>query len=149
MSRRFFWIAFLLALFLTAGCNGPFGLMSGGKLDGEERSIPKNWDSLGTSGQMQLETNPQEPYSVNVNYTIVDGHMYVNAGDTETTWVKHIAANPAVRLRIDGAIYDLRAERVTDPKEIAHFGKVWTSQSMFMRDPSELGEVWVYRMEPR
>ena len=149
MPHRFLWMTALLVCLCVVGCNGPFGLMPGGKLAGEERPIPKSWDAVGESGQMQLETNPQEPYSVNVNYTIVDGIMYVNAGDTETAWVKNIAANPAVRLRIDDAIYDMRADRVTDPKEIARFGKVWTAQSMFMRDPSELGEVWVYRMEPR
>jgi len=123
--------------------------MSGGKLDGEVRPVPANWDALGQSGQMQLETQPADPYSVNVNYTIVGGILYVNAGDNETTWVEHIAASPLVRLRIDGALYDVRAERVSDAAEIATFGKVWTEQSMFLRDPSQFDEVWLYRMVPR
>ena len=139
----------LLVVVLAGACNGPVGLMSGGKLEGEVKPVPENWAFLGESGQMQLETKPGAPYSVNVNYTILDGTMYVNAGDTETVWVKNIAANPAVRLRIGDAIYELRAERVTDPAEIAHFGKAWTAQSMFMRDPSQFEEVWVYRMQPR
>ena len=54
-----------------------------------------------------------------------------------------------VRLRIDGALYDLRAERVTDAVEIASFGKVWARQSMFLRDPAQFEEVWLYRMAPR
>jgi hypothetical protein len=149
VSRRFFWLVSLLMLLLAAGCNGPFGLMSGGKLDGEPRPIPENWKSIGESGQMQLETNPRTPYSVNVNYTVVDGNLYVSAGDSETEWVKNISADPAVRLRIEDSIYDLRAKRVTDSAEIARFGKVWTAQSMFMRDPTQFEEVWIYRMEPR
>ena len=158
MSLRSFgmlWLRSLVLLFLllvvvlAGACNGPVGLMSGGKLEGEAQPVPENWAFLGESGQMQLETKPGAPYSVNVNYTILDGTMYVNAGDTETVWVKNIAANPAVRLRIGDAIYELRAERVTDPAEIARFGKVWTAQSMFLRDPSQFEEVWVYRVQPR
>ena len=142
-------VLLLLVVVLAGACNGPVGLMSGGKLEGEVKPVPENWAFLGESGQMQLETKPGAPYSVNVNYTILDGTMYVNAGDTETVWVKNIAANPAVRLRIGDAIYELRAERVTDPAEIARFGKVWTAQSMFLRDPSQFEEVWVYRVQPR
>jgi len=138
----------LLALLATA-CNGPLGLLPGGKLGGETRPVPATWDVLGESGQMQLESRPGDPYSVNVNFTVIDGELYVNAGDTETEWVKNIDADPNVRLRIAGALYDLRAVRVTDPAEIARFGEIWTKQSMFLRDPTQFDEVWVYRMVPR
>jgi hypothetical protein len=60
--------------------------------------------------------------------------------------VKNIAANPAVRLRVDGVIYDLRAERVTEPAEIAAFAVAWTGQSTFRRDPSKYEQVWIYRL---
>ena len=139
----------LLAMLAALACNGPTGLLPGGKLDGEPRPVPTDWSTFGEYGTAQLETKPEEPYSVNIAYTILDGRVYLNAGATETEWVKNIAANPHVRLRIDGALYDLRAERVMDADEIAAFGEVWTSQSMFMRDPSELDEVWVYRLAAR
>ena len=144
-----FRVLLLLSGLTAVACNGPVGLMSGGKLDGELRPPPASWVSVGESGQMQLETQPAQPYSVNVNYTIFDGKLYVNAGNTETKWAQNIAANPLVRLRIDGALYELRAERVTDAVEIASFGKVWSSQSMFLRDPAQFEEVWLYRMAPR
>ena len=108
-----------------------------------------SWASLDESGQRQLETEPAQPYSVNVNYTIVDGNLYVNAGNTETKWAENITANPLIRLRIDGTLYDLRAERVTNAVEIVSFGKVWARQSMFLRDPAHFEEVWLYRMAPR
>ena len=57
--------------------------------------------------------------------------------------------SPLVRLRMDGALYDLRAERVTEAVEIAAFGKAWTDQSVFRRDPAGLDEVWIYRLAPR
>ena len=63
--------------------------------------------------------------------------------------VKNITANPAVRLRIDSALYDLRAERATDGATVAAFAKAWTSQSTFRRDPTELDVVWIYRLVAR
>ena len=77
---------------------------------------------------------------------MIEGSLYINAGDTETQWVKNMTADPLIRLRLDGVLYELRAERVTDVAAIARFGEVWTSQSMFMRDPSELDEAFVYRL---
>ena len=75
--------------------------------------------------------------------------LYVNAGDSETQWVKNMNANPNVRLRMDDVIYRLKAERVTRKDEIAAFGEAWTSKSMFHRDPTELDEVWIYRLVTR
>jgi hypothetical protein len=136
----------LLLVIAAAACNGPFVLLPGGKLDGEARPAPSDWTFAGDYGTVQLETRPEDPYSVNVAFTVVDNRLYINAGDTETQWVKNIAANPRVRLRMDGVLYELRAERVTDPAEIAVFGEAWTSQSFFRRDPTGLDEVWLYRL---
>lgn len=141
-------LAPLLALALAA-CNGPTLLLPGGELDGEVRAAPADWSAADAYGTVQLETRPGEPYSVNVAYTVLGDHLYVNAGDTETRWAKHIAADPRVRLRLDGVLYELRAERVTDPEEIAAFGRAWTSQSIFRRDPAGLDAVWLYRLAPR
>jgi len=138
-----------LPLLSVLGCNDPFVVFPGGKLDGELRPAPADWSFAETSGTAQLETRTGDPYSVNVAYTVLDGDLYVNAGDTETSWVQNIQADPEVRLRVDGALYDLRAVRVTDPEEIAAFAEAWTSQSWFRRDPTKLEEVWLYRLEPR
>jgi len=139
----------LLPLLIASGCNGPMFLLPGGRLDGEARPVPADWAFAGDYGMAQLETRPRDPYSVNIAYTILDGSLFINAGDTETQWAKNIAANPQVKFRMDGALYDLRAERVENPAEIAEFGKAWTSQSMFRRDPAGLDEVWLYRLVPR
>ncbi len=146
MSFRFLALPLVLAAF---GCNGPIGLLPGGELDGEARSAPTDWTFAGDYGTVQLETRPENPYSVNIAFTVLDGRLYINAGDTETQWVKNIASNPRVRLRMDGVLYDLRAERVMDADEIAAFAGAWTSQSMFRRDPTGLDEVWIYRLVSR
>jgi len=139
-----------LPLVLAAlGCNSPTGLLPGGELEGEARPAPADWAFAGDYGTIQLETRPEDPYSVNLAFTVIDGHLYINAGDTETQWVKNIGLDPRVRLRMDGALYELLAERVTDRDEIGAFGKAWASQSMFLRDPAELDEVWIYRLVAR
>ena len=131
---------------LSLACNGPTGFFSGGRLDGEVTPIPEGWALTESRGVGQLETQPDDPYSVNIAYTIIEGSLFINAGDTETNWVQNIAANPSVRLRVGDAIYLAEAQRVTDRPTIEEFGRAWTAQSSFYRDPAELDEVWIYRL---
>ena len=144
---------FLLALAVSlAGCNGPLPFLSGGALDGPVVEAPTSWADLGeSSGLMELETNPEDPYSVNLAYTIVGETLYAYAGDTRTTWVEYMDADPRVRMRIDGSIYELRAERVGEDEEaeIVAFAKAWTAQGSYHLDPMELEERWLYRLHPR
>ncbi len=53
MSVRLFSLLLLLATF---GCNGPFALLPGGKLDGEVKPAPSDWAFAGDYGTGQLET---------------------------------------------------------------------------------------------
>lgn len=139
----------LLALAFVPGCNGPLPFLSGGALEGEVQPAPDAWDFEDDFGVVQLETRPTEPYSVNIAYTLLDGRLYINAGDTETEWVKHMQADPRVRFRIDGAIYELTARRVTEAEEITAFGDAWTSHSSLHRHPNDLEVVWIYELTPR
>lgn len=141
-----------LLLATSSGCGGeggPTGLLPGGRLVGEPAATPADWGFAGDAGTMQLETNPAEPYSVNLAYTVLGGRFYVNAGGTETRWAAHIAADPRVRLRLDERLYDLRARRVTDAAELEAFAEAWTSQSFFRRDPRRYDEVWLFELLPR
>ena len=142
-------ISCLALAILTLGCRGPTFTFPGGALDGPVATVPTDWASKGDSGMAQLETDPVDPYSVNLLFTVVSGALYINAGDTETRWVQNIAANPDVRLRIEGTLYELRAKRVEDAATIAAFAEAWTSQSSFRRNPSELDQVWIYRLVAR
>ena len=148
-SRTGAFFVFVLSLFVLGGCNGPFILLPGGQLDGTLEPTPKSWDFVGAYGTFQLETQPRDPYSVNIAYTVIDGQMYINAGDSETQWVKNIAADSNVRVRLDQKLYDVRAERVTDRATLQAFSKAWTEQSIFRRDPMELEKVWIYRLVAR
>ena len=70
-------------------------------------------------------------------------------GDNYSQWAENIDADPNVRLRVEGAVYALRAVRVTDVAEMAGFAKAWTEKVSFGRDPTTLDEAFVYRLEPR
>ena len=142
---RLLWLS-ALAL---SGCNGPWLLLPGGTLDGSMKPVPTDWASLAPFGTVQLETNPDEPYSVNIACMLVDGSPQINAGDTETAWVKNMDANPNVRLRVHGKLYELRASRITDADEIAALGAEWMKQGRWARDPTKLEQVWIYRLDPR
>jgi hypothetical protein len=123
--------------------------MAGGKLDGPVKPTPASFAFVENGSTMQLETLPEKPYSVNVAAAIVGDGLYVNAGNTQTQWVKNIGVTPLVRARLSGDVYELSARRVTEAKEMDAFAEVWT-RSAWARDPRKLdGEVYVFALEPR
>lgn len=143
-ARRF---ALLCSVALSA-C-GPFLLLPGGKLDGPVKPTPASFAFASDAGTIQIETRPADPYSVNVACAIVGDRLYVSGGDTKTRWVENIEADPLVRTRIDGDVYELRARRVVDDAELREFAVAWMNLGSWARDPTKLGEVWVYQLGPR
>ena len=117
-----------LPLVLVA-CNGPFAVLPGGVLDGPVKPTPPNFDFARDAGTVQLESRPDDPYSVNINCAVVGDALYVSAGDNRAQWVKNMDEDPLVRLRIDGDIYELRAQRVTDTGEMDRFAREWLKNS--------------------
>jgi hypothetical protein len=69
----------------------------------------------------QLETGPDDPCSVNTWIGSHDGRLYVPTSlilgadePLEREWVRNVEADPRVRVRIDGTVYELLAVRVED-----------------------------------
>ena len=135
-------------LILTA-CDGPFILAAGGDLSGTVTEVPNKWQLDEDSAVAQLETRPEDPYSINFTYVQLKGQFYVYAGNTRTNWVKHIEQNPLVRVRIQDNIYPVRAIRVMSEEELSEFAGVWENLSVFQRNPMNSEEVWLYRLEAR
>lgn len=133
----------------AVSCSGPLPFMSGGALPGDVSEPPVRWNFEEPYAMCQLETDPANPYSVNLAYTQIDGALYVYAGDTETEWVKRMEADPRVRFRVGDALYELEAVRVEGGAEFEAFAKTWASSSFFHRDPLELERNWLYRLVPR
>ena len=132
------------------GCGGPTFVMPGGQLDGPVKPTPQDLAFVDAAGTIQLETNPAEPYSVNISCAVVGSDLYINAGDTRTRWVENIEADPRVRLRVHGEVYELTAVRVEDDSQMDAMAEAWTTKhGWWARDPRELDEAWVYQLRPR
>ena len=114
------------------GCGGPFLIFPGGALSGDVVDpTPTDW-SFVDSSFIDLETRPTDPYSVELNFFVKDGKLYIDPAEGRR-WLDHIRTDPNVRVRFDGRIYALTAVRVEGAAELEGF------------DPERL----VYRLDPR
>ncbi len=114
-------ISAAVLIVFVAGCSGPFFLLPGGALAGAE--VPLNTANMPTEeAVLQLETNPSDPYSVNVGFRLIDGQIYIDPA-IERQWYQHLQADSNVRIRFAGAevVHRAIAEVVTDAKVIANF----------------------------
>jgi len=118
--------------FGAAACGGPFLAIPGGALSGEVASEPVQDWSFVDSTFVDLETRPEDPYSVELNYVVRDGKLYVDPAEGRT-WYEHLKANPLVRARFGNTIYPLRAVLVGKPGELEGFD----------------ADRFVYRLDPR
>jgi hypothetical protein len=126
--------AVLIALLLptTLACGGPRLIFPGGELSGEVVSEPvADWSSL-TELFIDLETRPDDPYSVQLNYVVRDGKLYVDPAEGRR-WLEHIRADSRVRARFSGKIYPLTAVLAGRPGELEGFDS----------------DRFIYRLDPR
>lgn len=142
-ARRF------LAAALCAGALG-CGPVPGGALSGEPAPPPAAWsDALGGDRAMcEIEARPAKPHSIQLECFTRDGALYVQshrwamAEWWPESWAEVWLAEPDVKVRIAGKLYDLRAERVTD----AALREAMLKERGY--DPVPEGIV-VFRFEPR
>lgn len=111
------WLPLLSVVLLVAGCSEPLSMFPGGSLSGEVRQAPLEW--MGVPETIQVETNPADPYSINIWAVDIGDNLYIATGKDGTTWSGYIGRDPNVRARVDGIVYELVATRVTDPVEHA------------------------------
>lgn len=97
-------------------CGGPFAMIPGGALRGEVVETPVSDWSFAQDRFVDLEVRPSDPYSVELNYTVRDGRLYIDPAEGRR-WLTYIREDPRVRVRFDGKVYSARATRVDDPEE--------------------------------
>jgi len=131
-SKRWALVGVLLAAVAISGCGGPFFVIPGGELSGEVVTEPVDDWSFVDSAFVDLETRPEDPYSVELNYFVVDGKLYIDPAEGRE-WFDHLRENPLVRVRFAGKIYPLRAVLVGEPGEVEGFD----------------ADRFVYRLDPR
>ena len=130
---RLIGISTLTALLMASlGCGGPMLVFPGGRLSGEvSKEKVDDWSFL-TASFVELETRPDEPYSVQLNYFVRDGKLFIDPAEGRR-WYGYLKDDPRVRARFDGTIYPLIAVLVGQPGEVGGF------------DAAR----YVYRLDPR
>ncbi len=133
---------------LTGGCSEyvPF---ASGALEGQLTPVPENWQAVEQAEIIELETLPEEPYSVKLWIVHLAPYMYVHAGASRTTWVENMEADSRVRLLIEGKIYELRAERVTGQEEFNRFAGVYEQKYGNRPRNENVNEAYLFRLLPR
>lgn len=121
-------IVTVLLLVLTGACSEESMPFSGGALVGTLAAAPADWRTVTDREVIQLESQPADPYSVNLWVIGEESHLYVFAGGTKATWVEHIEVDPNVRMKIGDSIYELKAERVSDADEFERFAQSWEAK---------------------
>ena len=133
-------------LFLIAGC-GPILIFPGGELDGETSSAPGDWSSLDDVKTIQLETRPEDPYSVNIWAIGISSHVYIHAGTNRSTWVEHMESNPNIRVRIVDQLYELRASRVVLKPEFDDFSNAYEQKYGSRPRNENVTEAYLFRLD--
>ena len=144
-------LAILLISFTTAlaGCAEPFIVLAGDELSGEVTDPPADWSALEAEEIIQLETQPDDPYSVNIWMVAQGPDLYVATGDDPTNWTRHIDENPDVRVRIRGLIYELEAVRVGDQEEKRRIGMAYVSKYDVDDDDNWVRDGQLFRLDRR
>ncbi len=122
----------ILALALLTACGGPFLVLPGGRLAGNEATAPVSDWSFVDDSFVDLETRPADPYSVELNYVVRDGKLYIDPAEGKL-WLEHIREDPRVRVRFGDTVYPLEAVLVGLPGELEGFDE----------------DRFIYRLDPR
>ena len=140
----------ILTAFLVLIACDPTGPIPGGKLAGEVAPPPADWSFSDDTENVQLETRPSKPYSVNIWGVGLGSGFYVAAGDgAENRWAQYIVEDPRVRLRVEDTLYELRAVRVEDEPERERFLAALRGKYDWEPEPGQTDEAWLFRLEPR
>ena len=132
-----------------AGCSGPFLLLPGGALEGEVAPVPDDWGFTDQISTVQIETRPEDPYSVNIWITAAGGALYLHAGANRATWVEHLEADPRLRVRVEDEIFELAATRVTGEDEYATFASAYEAKYGVRPRNENIAEIHLLRLEAR
>lgn len=146
----------LISLGLLGAACGPLGPLPGGKLRGDahQGALPPA-AQLGAPETIQLETAPDSPHSVNTWIASHDGRLYIPTSlilgtdePAERDWVRNVLADPAVRIRVDGVLYEGRLVRVENPAEREAARDALLVKYEEQRDEHS-ERAWIFRFEAR
>jgi len=105
---------------LALGCGGPVLFFPGGALSGEIVETPVGDWSFVEDSFVDVEFRPDDPYSVELNYIVRDGALYIDPAEGRN-WFELLKADDRLRVRFDGKVYPVRAVLVGRPGELEGF----------------------------
>ena len=130
--------------------DGPVGPIPGGAFRGPvDPDQRPDWSSL--PKVIELEIRPAKPWSLSVWNVVIDGELYVpSAVGARRRWTAVAFAEPLVRVRANGRIYERRIERVTDPALRRRVGQAVAARYGATPPPEpEQDTTWYFRLGPR
>lgn len=137
-----------LAILALVGC-ADYLPISSGALTGTVAAAPASWSAVAKQEIIQLESQPEDPYSVNLWIIGQDERLYVFAGDNYSTWIEHIETNPNVRVKMGGSIYLLTATRISNAEEFEWFAQAWEQKYGNRPRNENVAETYLMRLTPR
>ncbi len=137
-------------LFAACAAVGPIGCLHGGRLDGETVVAPvEDWSFTHDVQKIQVETHPDDPYSVNVWCVAKGPNLWVTAGSHSSEWAQNALADPRVRVRVGDKLYERRAVPVTDPTEVELVLSLYEEKYDYERKPNGVFGPTQFRLDPR
>ena len=140
--------AAMLALPFFLAC-GPTWMFPGGSLDGSSATPPEDWAWTDGVSTIQLETRPEDPYSVNIWAVGIDQKLYVHAGANRSTWIENMEADSSVRVLINEDIYEMEAFRVEDQVEFDEFAISYEEKYGSRPRNENVGDVYLFYLKAR
>ena len=137
----------LVVIVLTMRVLEPVISVPGGALAGTEEAAPADWSFTAAVDTVQLETQPDDPYSVNLWGLGIGPDFYVATNATGTGWSAIVDGDPEVKLRVGDSVYRLSAVRVEDDDELQRVLEGYVAKYSMNR--AELEEVMgrAYRLD--
>lgn len=115
------FVSIFIVLVMLASCSTPFLTFPGGELKGIEATAD-SWEVARDFSLLQLETRPEDPYSVYLRVVMRRDKLYIDAAQ-KRKWHDHIKANNRVRVQLGDYIYKAIAVEMKDAELLAQFLK--------------------------
>jgi len=143
----------LSAAILTVGCQ-PEDEAPGTWLRGDQNDERvADWQFTDAIDEIFIETRPWYvvPHSTTIWCVSLDGKLFVGSyGDEKKAWERNIARRPEARLLIDGRLYDVTLDLVSDRKLMekldAAYGTKYDMEDVF---GDEVPAWWYYAVAQR
>ena len=146
-------VALVILLLDTFGgylFDGPLGPIPGGAFEGPVNP-ERNPDWSHVESVIELEIRPSKPWSLSIWAVVVDGELYSpSAVGARRRWPAVALADPRVRLRTNGQIYERTLERVTDPDLKKRVNQAAAARYGFDAEESARDDTtWYFHYAPR